>query len=88
LGLGVEQEDKDQLEADPAAVDGHVLPVDGVQGNRVHEGREEATDLSEDLLQSDTAGSLSEGEQLNQVGYHVLAIEKKFEAIRFLVDLL
>src|SRR4051794_39599559 len=66
-GLGVEHEDDAQLKEDPAAVDGQVLPGDGGEGNRVDVGGEEAAELAEDLLDTDTAAAVRVGPQLDEV---------------------
>lgn len=72
MGLGVEEVDEDELEEDPRAVDGEELPVDGLEGDGVDVAGEEATDLAEDLLNSDTTGALSVWEELDEVGWRVL----------------
>lgn len=59
MGLGVKEEHDDELEGDPATVYGHVLPTDSGQGIRVDVIREEKTDFSEHLLDTDAAVSLS-----------------------------
>lgn len=69
MGLGVEPEDEAELEEDPAAVDGEELPVEGIKGNGVDVGGEEATELAEDLLDSDTTAALGVGEEFHEVGW-------------------
>lgn len=69
LGLRVEEENDDELECDPGAVDGHEFPTDGVKGVRVHVLREEETSLAEDLLDSKTAVTLAVRPELEEVGY-------------------
>lgn len=76
--LGVEGEDEQELKEDPAAVDGEVLPVDGLEGDGVHVGREETGQLSEDLLDTDTHGTLGIGEQLDEVGCNMVS-KSEFE---------
>ena len=66
--LGVEKVHKDELKGNPATVDGKELPADGVEGNGVDVGGEEATELSENLLDSDTHGTLSVREDLDEEG--------------------
>lgn len=66
--LGVEEVDGDELEEDPSAVDGEVLPADGVEGLGVDVGGEETTELAENLLDTDTPGTLSVGEDFDEVG--------------------
>ena len=73
VGLGVEGVDEDELESDPSAVDGHVLPVDSLESKGVDVGGEEATALAENLLNSDTHGTLGVGEEFDEVGYIMLA---------------
>ena len=72
VGLGIEQIDEDELKEDPPAVDGEELPVDGLEGDGVDVAGEEATDLAEDLLNSDTTGALGVWEELDEVGWRVL----------------
>lgn len=69
MGLGVEPVDEAELEEDPATVDGEELPIEGVKGNGVDVGGEEATDLAEDLLDSDTTAALGVGEEFHEVGW-------------------
>jgi len=64
--LGVEEVDGEELKGDPAAVDGEVLPVDGLERNRVDVGREETTALAENLFDTDTHGTLSVGENFDE----------------------
>jgi hypothetical protein len=71
--LGVEEVDGDEFKGDPAAVDGEELPVDGVKGEGVDVGGEEAAELAEDLLDSNTHGTLSIWEDLDEVGCNTLA---------------
>jgi hypothetical protein len=73
LSLGVHPVDEGELEEDPAAVDGEELPVEGVEGERVDVGGEEATELAEDLLDSDTTAALGVGEEFDEVGWYVVS---------------
>ena len=66
--LGVEQVDGDQLKGDPSAVDGQEFPVDGVERLGVDVGGEEAAQLAENLLDTNTHGALSVGEDLDEIG--------------------
>ena len=68
MGLGVKQEHDDELEGDPATVDGHVLPTDSVQGIRVDVIGEEEPAFSKHLLDTDTAVSLSIRPEFKQIG--------------------
>lgn len=68
VGLGVESEDEQELEEDPAAVDGHVLPSDGLESDGVYVGGEEACQLSENLLDADSHSTLGVGEKFDKVG--------------------
>jgi hypothetical protein len=63
--LRVEEVDEGELEEDPATVDGEELPADGGQGNGVDISGEEAAELSENLLDSDTHGTLGVGEEFD-----------------------
>jgi hypothetical protein len=65
--LGVHEVDEHELERDPSAVDGKVLPADGGDGLGVDVDGEEATNLAPDLLETDTHGTHLVGEQLDQV---------------------
>ena len=69
MGLGVHPVDEGELEEDPAAVDGEELPVESIEGERVDVGGEEATELAEDLLDSDTTAALGVGEEFDEVGW-------------------
>jgi hypothetical protein len=71
--LRVEHVDGEELESDPSAVDGQELPVDGAESEGVDVSGEETTELSEDLLDTDTHGTLGIGEQLDKVGCSELA---------------
>jgi hypothetical protein len=71
--LGVEHVDGEELEGDPSAVDGQELPVDGVESEGVDVGGEETTEFAEDLLDSDTHGTLGVGEDFDKVGCSELA---------------
>jgi hypothetical protein len=66
--LRVHEVHEQTLESDPAAVDGKVLPVDLAQSNGVDVEVEEARELAEDLLNTDTHGTLGVGEEFNEVG--------------------
>ena len=68
LGLGVEEEDAEELKGDPAAVGRQVLPIDGGERDRVDVVGEEEGDLSKDLLDTDTTGTLGVWEKLHEVG--------------------
>jgi hypothetical protein len=74
--LGVEQVHDDELESNPAAVDGEVLPVDGIEGDGVDVGGEEAAELAEDLLDTDTHGTLGIGEELDKVRWFAVSNTK------------
>ena len=67
-GLGIQEVDDAELEKDPAAVDGEVLPLDGVEGNRVDVGGEETGELAKNLLDTDTTAAVGVGPELDQVG--------------------
>jgi hypothetical protein len=67
-GLGVQEVDDGKLKGDPAAVDGEVAPLDGVEGNRVDVGREETGELAKDLLHTDTTAAVGVGPELDKVG--------------------
>ena len=67
-GLGVEPVDNAELEEDPTTVDGKVLPLDGIESDGVDVGGEETGELSEDLLNTDTAGSHGIRPKFDQVG--------------------
>ena len=69
-GFGVEEEYDAELEEDPGAVNGHELPLDGIEGDRVHVRGEESSELAEDLLHTDTTASLGIGPELDQVSYY------------------
>lgn len=66
--LGVEHVDGEELKGDPAAVDGQVLPADGVEGLGVDVCGEETAELAEDLLDTNTHGALGVGEYFDEVG--------------------
>ena len=66
--LRVEKVDSEELESDPTAINGEELPVNSLEGERVDVGREEATGLAENLLDSDTHGTLSVREDLDEEG--------------------
>lgn len=72
-GLGVQEIDDAELEEDPAAVDGKVLPRDGGKGDRVDVGREETGQLAEDLLNTDATAAVSVRPELDQVRCSMLA---------------
>lgn len=63
--LGVHEVDENELEGDPAAVDGEVFPVDCAESYGVHVIGEESADFTEDLLDSYAAGSLGVGEEFD-----------------------
>lgn len=67
--LWVHEVDEQKLKRDPAAVNGQEFPVYGRESDRVHVVREETADFTEDLFDSDTAGSLGVGEELDEVGW-------------------
>src|SRR5690554_1430743 len=67
-GLGVQEEDDDELEEDPAAVDGEVLPLEGVERDGVNVGGEEARELSENLLHTDATAALGIRPELDKIG--------------------
>ena len=66
--LRVEEEDEAELEEDPATVDGEEFPADGIERDRVDVGGEEAAELSENLLDSDTHSTLGVREEFDEVG--------------------
>jgi hypothetical protein len=68
VSLGVEREDEAEFKRNPATVSRHIFPVDGVEGKWVNIGGEEATQLSENLLDTDTHGSLSVWKEFDKVG--------------------
>lgn len=68
VSLRVEQVDEAELEEDPRAEDGEVLPADGVHGDGVDVEREEACELAEELFDADTHGALGVREDLDEVG--------------------
>lgn len=68
VGLGVKEEDNDELESDPAAVDGQEAPLDGGDGDRVDVVGEETGKLAEDLLNTDTTRARGIGPELDKVG--------------------
>jgi hypothetical protein len=55
------------LESDPATVDGKVLPVDLAQSDGVDVEVEEACELAENLLDTDTHGTLGVREEFDEV---------------------
>jgi len=65
--LWVEEVDNAELEEDPAAVDGKVLPPDGCEGNRVDVGGEETGEFAEDLLDADTTAAMGVGPKLDEI---------------------
>ena len=67
--LGVQEEDDHELESDPTTVDSKVLPLDGIEGDGVDVGGEETGELAEDLLDTNTTGSLGVGPKLDKVGW-------------------
>lgn len=69
MGLGIHREDEAELKEDPATVDSKELPVEGVEGQGVDIGGEEATELAEDLLDSDTTAALGVWEEFNEEGW-------------------
>ena len=69
--LRVEEVDEQELEEDPAAVDGEILPVDSDESFGVDVCGEETGALSEDLHNSDTTGSLRVWPDFYQVGWRV-----------------
>ena len=74
MGLGVEDEDEAELEEDPADVDSHVLPANGLEGNGVDVGGEEASQFAENLLDSDTHSPLGIREEFHKVGCRMLVM--------------
>ena len=66
--LWVEEVDEAELKEDPATVDGKELPADGGEGNGVDVGGEETSEFSENLLDSNTHGTLRVGEEFDEVG--------------------
>lgn len=60
--------DENELESNPTAVDGEEFPVDGRQGYGIYVVAEKASNLAEDLLNTDTSAALSVGEELDEVG--------------------
>lgn len=71
--LRVHEVDEAQLEEDPAAVDGEVLPVDGLERDRVDVVGEEAADLAENLLDAYAARAHVVGEEFDEVGCGVVS---------------
>ena len=67
VGLGIHEVDEAKLEYEPSTVASHVFPSDSSESNGINLGREEATGLTPELLDSDTASSLCEGEELDKV---------------------
>lgn len=68
VGLGVEEGDDAELKSDPATVDGKVLPADGFDGDGVDVVGEETSELSENLLNTDTTRTGGVGPELDEVG--------------------
>lgn len=68
VGLRVEEVDDGNLNADEAIVHDQVLPANSVHPNGVDEGCECSGNADPELLNSNTAGSLCEGEELDEVG--------------------
>jgi hypothetical protein len=69
MSFRVHEEDEPEFKGDPAAVDGEVLPADGAEGDGVDVVGEEAAELAEDLLNTDTTGALGIGEEFDEVGW-------------------
>lgn len=67
MSFRVHKVDQDELKGDPTTVDGHVLPVNGIQGDGVHVGGEESSTLAKDLLDTDTTAADSVREKLDKV---------------------
>ena len=67
MSLRVEEVDENDLDGDPATVNGQILPGDGFQSDWVYVCREEPSTAPEELLDGDTASSFGEGKELNQI---------------------
>lgn len=65
--LGVHEVDEREFKGDPCAVDGKVLPLNGGKGNGIDVDGEETSQLSENLFDTDTHGTLRIREQLDKV---------------------
>lgn len=74
--LGIEEELEQELEEDPAAVEGEELPAEGLHGDGVDEIGEEATGLAEYLLDANASGSNGVWEQLNKESYQVFQVSE------------
>ena len=66
--LRVHEVHEQELKRDPAAVDREVLPADRLHRDRVDVDAKEASQFPKGLLESNTHGTLREGEQLDKVG--------------------
>lgn len=67
LSLRVEEVDEQDLKGNPTAVYCEEFPVNSVEGNWVNVVREEGTDLSPHLLDTNTTASNVVREQLNEI---------------------
>ena len=67
-GLWVEGEDNAKFKGNPATIENEEFPSDSTQGDRVDIVRDEAGNLAEYLLDTDTTASLGVRPKLNQVG--------------------
>lgn len=73
--LRVQEEDNEELEKDPTAVDGEVLPREGIERNRVDIGGEETGKLAKDLLNTDATAAVGVWPELDQIRCIILERE-------------
>jgi hypothetical protein len=67
VSFGVVEILEEELEEDPATVNGKELPADFIHGDGIDKVGEETTSLAEDLLDTNTTCSHSIGEQFDEV---------------------